>query len=72
MENGMLETHLAQARRHVADGERHIANQRATLARLDRKGLDTIEAKKLLKTFEELQQLHIADRDRLERELAGS
>jgi hypothetical protein len=63
--------HLAQARRHVAIGERHIARQRELVIELERDGHDASSAKQLLVQFEELQALHIADRDRLEQELAA-
>jgi len=66
----MMEGHLAQAERHVADGERHVAEQRARVEALGRDGHDTTEALLLLGQFQELQALHVADRDRLKQELA--
>ena len=66
----MIEDHLAQAERHVAEGERHVAEQRARVHELDRDGHDTTESLLLLGRFEELQELHVADRDRLRKELA--
>ena len=71
MDREMVERHLAQAQRHVKEGERHIAGQRELLTRLDRDGHDTTEAAKLLANFEDLQRMHLTDRDRLERELAA-
>lgn len=70
MDREMIESHLAQARRHVAEGEQHVSRQRELLAELARDGHDTTEAVKLLANFEDLQRMHIADRHRLERELA--
>ena len=54
----------------MAEGELHIAHQRELVAKLERDGHDTKDARQLLKQFDELQQLHIQDRDRLDRELA--
>jgi Spy/CpxP family protein refolding chaperone len=70
MDKAMLLDHLEKARRHVAEGELHLAHQRELVAKLGRDGHDTKDARQLLEQFEELQQLHIQDRDRLERELA--
>jgi hypothetical protein len=70
MDRATVLEHLAQARRHVSLGERHIARQRQLIAGLERVGSDSWEAWKLLQQFEDLQRLHIHDRDRLERELA--
>lgn len=67
----MIEDHLALAERHVADGDRHVTEQRARVALLERDGHDTTESLLLLGQFLELQGLHVADRDRLKRELAG-
>jgi PAS domain S-box-containing protein len=62
--------HLSTARRHVWTGERNIARQRRVVAELERDDHFSLEAKRLLAQFEELQKLQIADRDRLEEELA--
>lgn len=70
MDRTVILEHLAQARRHVVQGERHIARQREIVAELERKGQDALAARDLLDSFEALQVLHIADRDRLEEELA--
>ena len=66
----MIEDHLAQAERHVTAGERCIAQQRARVAALGRDGHDTTESLLLLGQFQEVQELHVADRDRLRKELA--
>ncbi len=44
--------------------------QREILARLERGGHNSREAKRLLATFEEIQDMHVAHRDRLEKALA--
>jgi hypothetical protein len=61
--------HLAQAQRHVAEAERHVAHQREIVAQTERDGHDTATSKQLLDQFEQLYTLHVADRDRLEKEL---
>ena len=68
----VLLEHLEQARRHVAEGERHILRQRELVAEMERDGHGTAEARRLLEQFEEMQTLHVADRDRIENELARS
>ena len=64
-----LERRLAHAEGYVAMSKRHIASQRAFAARLLRDGHDSSQALALLLRFEELQELHIADRNRLREEL---
>jgi hypothetical protein len=71
VDRAMVEQHLAQAERHVAAGERHIARQREIVRELDHEGHDLNSARDLLVQFEEMQALHIADRDRLRAELAA-
>jgi hypothetical protein len=61
---------FSMARRHVAMGERHIAREREIVARLERDGRDSLDSKRLLGYFEELRNMHISHRDRLERVLA--
>jgi hypothetical protein len=65
----MVKQHLAQAEGHMAMSKGHIASQRKFAAGLVRDGHDASQALALLLRFEELQQLHIADRDRMRREL---
>jgi hypothetical protein len=56
--------------RHLAIGETNIARQREMVARLERGGCNSLEARSLLASFEEIQDMHVAHRDRLERALA--
>jgi hypothetical protein len=72
MDRVLAREHLAQAERHVAEGERHIAEQRARIAEAERNGLNMTVAKELLRTFEQTQELHVADRDRIRAELNES
>jgi hypothetical protein len=71
MDRTTISDHLAQAERHVVTGERTLARQRAIVAGLQQDGHDTAQARSLLARFQETQALHIADRDRLHRELAA-
>jgi hypothetical protein len=70
MDHASILARLSVARRHIRTGDRNIARQRKVVAELERDGHVSLEAKRLLGRFEELQELHIADRDRLEAELA--
>jgi hypothetical protein len=65
----MLQEHLARAERHVAVGEEHLKRQRRVVAQRRRQRLDVHEAMVVLMQFESLQDKHIADRDRLRKEL---
>jgi hypothetical protein len=69
MERAMVLDHLATALRHVSEGESHIAQQHGIIASLERDGFDTSAAKAVLLQFEELQDMHIAERDRLKTEV---
>ena len=66
---GLLE-HLAMSERHVATGTAIIEKQKRLILELERDGHDTSRSRDLLHQFEEIQQLHIADRARLVAELA--
>ena len=71
MDRAMIAEHLAQAERHVTLGERHVAEQRERVINLGQDGHDATGAASLLSQFEELQAQHVADRDRVRRELTG-
>jgi hypothetical protein len=71
MDRAMLKVHLDMAERHVLDGERHIARQRKIVAELERDGHDSDHATRLLRSFEQTQALHVADRDRRRKVLAA-
>jgi hypothetical protein len=72
MDRGMILEHLAIALRLVSEGERYIAQQHEIIASLERDGLDASGAKAVLLRFEELQSMHVADRDRRKKELGES
>ena len=60
---------LAQAERDVLEGERRIARQREIVAELERDGEQSWDATELLRRYEAMQAMHIANRDRLRKEL---
>jgi len=63
---------LAQCEKHVAQGEAHVRRQRVLVAKLERDGHDdAAAARDLLAIFEELQQMHVAHRARLVKQLAA-
>jgi hypothetical protein len=72
MDRVMLKEHLAQVEEHIIKGEQHLARQRELVAQLEQHGRDSDQARHLLLQFEQLQDLHIADRDRLLKELGSS
>jgi hypothetical protein len=59
---------IANANKRIAEGTRHIAQQKKLVHGMERLGRDTAQAARLLQTFEETVQLHIADRDKLLRD----
>jgi hypothetical protein len=72
MDREMIERHLVLAERHVTLGAMHVDTQRAIVADLEAKGHDTQRARELLRTFEEMQAMHEADRERIAGELAAA
>jgi hypothetical protein len=69
MDKAMIAKHLAIVERHVTEGQRHIDRQREIVRELQRDGRDPATAMSLLRQFEDMQTLHIQDRDRLRSEL---
>jgi len=61
----MLEDHLAATERLLAEGERHVAYLRELVDQMERDGHDTAQATQLLKEFEEVVAVHIAERNRM-------
>lgn len=57
------------AAKHVADGDEQIRHQQAVIADLGRAGYDTSPAESFLQELRTAQQVHIASRERIEREL---
>lgn len=71
MNRAMLESHLELAKKHIALGLGHLARQRAIVAKFEAEGLDSSMARELLAQFEDAQAAHVADRDRILKELAA-
>jgi len=69
MDRKMTEEHLVQAEDAVLAGESHVARQREIVSELEQKGQDATTARDLLVTFLDLQEQHVAHRDRLRHEL---
>ena len=67
----MLEAALEATERHLAEAERQVANQRERVAQLEREGRDNTLPTELLAEWEEARAMHIADRDRIRKELAA-
>jgi hypothetical protein len=70
MEIATLVRLLLQAEEHVAKGEICLMRQRGIVAQLGRGGYRTAAAMDLLEQFETAQNILIADRDRIKRQLA--
>jgi hypothetical protein len=62
--------HLKLASKHVAEGQKRVEAQIALVAKLERDGHDTRQAKRLLEQFEQTLKLHVQTRDRIIQELA--
>ena len=65
MDRGILQEHLAQCERRVVAGEQHVARQRGIIAELDAHGQDATFARALLRQFQVMLELQMAERDRL-------
>jgi hypothetical protein len=72
MDKATLAQRLTQAEEHVARGELYLRRQRRFIEQLERDGNRGAAdaAKEMLKNFETSQKRLIADRDRLEQQLA--
>ena len=70
MDRDTLKQHLTEVEEQVAITAQNVARQRELVAELERDGYDATQAKKTLEQFLEQQAWHIADRDRLIKELS--
>jgi arginine repressor len=64
-----LKKELAEAENWAAQGRAHVTHQREVIDTLERDGHDATQAKELLKTLQETQDLHEASVERLMKEL---
>jgi len=69
MDRALVEQHLTVAERHVAQGQSIIVRQQKLVAQTEARGRDSVAARQLLRLFQETQAIHVADRDRLLKEL---
>jgi hypothetical protein len=69
VDQNLARQHLELANKHVADGQKRIEAQLALVARLERDGHDTVQAKSLLQQFEETLTLQLETRNRIVQEL---
>lgn len=69
MERAQLLERLTAVRRHVDQAEKRIVDQRHVLGQLAHRGARLTEAKKLLQTFEKIQENYLRELDRLLDEL---
>lgn len=75
MDHEMLMEHLKQAEHHLDRGRSALEHQRGIVERLRRDCHSEqliAEAENLLRTFEDVQSMHLADATRLRAELAMS
>jgi hypothetical protein len=72
MDRSTTEEHLQLAESHVEAGDQLVSRQRQLVSELRKHGLDTTIAVELLKSFEKAQAMHVADRDRLRKEMSRS
>lgn len=72
MDKDLIRQHLEQAERHVASGMAVLERQKAVIAKIEAEGFDPDLARDLLAQLEEVQALHVADRDRLIKELGDA
>jgi hypothetical protein len=70
MDRDILERQITKAEEQVAIAAQNVARQRELVAQLERDGHDASQAQKMLEKFLKQQALHIADRDRLIKELS--
>jgi len=68
----LLLQHRDLAARNVADDDEQISQQQAVIADLGRAGIDTSLAESFLKELRAAKRVHVASRDRIERELDTS
>jgi hypothetical protein len=72
MDRAVWQEHLAQTEWHIVEAEKRVARQREIVAELERDGHRATAARGLLAAFERLLAMHLADRQRLRRELGVS
>jgi hypothetical protein len=64
-----VERRLALAEEHILRGIEHVARQREPVEHLEGRGQDSEQTRRVLRTFEASLSTHMADRDRLLRDI---
>jgi hypothetical protein len=72
MDRAVWQEHLAQIERQIVEAEKRVARQREIVEQLEGDGHRATAARGLLAAFERLLAMHLADRQRLRRELGLS
>ena len=65
-----LKQHLEDAELRVQRAQRHLDRQREAVAALERSDRDAAKAKRYFRILEKALAIHVADRDRLAKQLA--
>ncbi len=69
-DRALWQEHLARAEQRIVKTKESIARQRAVIEQLEAQELETKTARELLAQFGTLLKLQMADRDRLQKEMA--
>ena len=69
MDRAVWQEHLAQVERHIVEAEKRVARQREIVEMAERDGRRATAARSRLAAFETLLAMHLADHQRLRREL---
>jgi hypothetical protein len=72
MATSLIARKLVRAERQVVESERAIARQREVVSKGMARGQDVRAAMALLRSFEEIQKVHVALRDVLRQEAEGA
>jgi hypothetical protein len=72
MKQTLLKRHLDEAESRIQRGRRNVDHQRKAVSDLERDSQDATIARALLGLFEKALAVHVADRDQLLKELAGT
>jgi hemerythrin len=76
MKRAVIEQRLKFVERHVAESQKHVSRHEEIVARLERDGrkdsLTARAARGLLESLQDELAAHVADRDRLHRQLSSA
>jgi len=72
MDRSMILRHLAQTEEHIRLGARTIARQEQIISELEAHGHDSLQARRMLASFEQAQAIALAERDLVKQEFAHS